>query len=177
MRHPNVTEIYHWILEHNLKKDAVTLDATCGNGKDTKFLAEHSKRVYAFDIQEEAVKTSKAYCAEFSNILFIHDTHAHIKDYVDEPLDAVIFNFGYLPGSDHSVMTKTASSLEAVKQSLDLLYDDGILVLAFYPHEEGRKEKEAITSWIMQNRLLWTVYETKKPDAPVLYLVSKPVLK
>ena len=177
MYHPCITEIYHWILEHTLKKDAVTVDATCGNGKDTLFLAKHSRLVYAFDIQKEAIEETKKRCAGFTNIVYVHDSHERLKDYVRENPDAVVFNFGYRPLSDHTVMTRADTSLPAVKEAMDLLGTKGILILAFYPHEEGRKEREVITQWILEENLVRTVYETKKPDAPVLYLVSKPVTK
>ena len=177
MYHPCITEIYHWILEHTLRKNAVTVDATCGNGKDTLFLAEHSRLVYAFDIQEEAIEATKKRCADHTNIVYIRDSHTAMKKYVKETPDAVVFNFGYRPLSDHTVMTHTDTSLAAVKEAMDLLDPKGILVLAFYPHEEGRKERAVITEWILENDLVWTVYETKKTDAPVLYLVSKPVTK
>ena len=36
----------------------IAVDATCGNGHDALWLAEVCDRVYAFDIQPEAVKTT-----------------------------------------------------------------------------------------------------------------------
>ena len=52
----------HFILEH-LSEGDVAVDFTMGNGNDTLFLSRtvgESGRVYAFDIQEEAlISTSK----------------------------------------------------------------------------------------------------------------------
>ena len=49
----------HELMIENTKKD-VAIDATLGNGYDTLFLSEHYKKVIGIDIQELAIKRSKA---------------------------------------------------------------------------------------------------------------------
>ena len=53
----------HFILEH-LGEGEVAVDFTMGNGGDTLFLSKtvgESGKVYAFDIQEEALASTEAY--------------------------------------------------------------------------------------------------------------------
>ena len=56
----------YFILEH-LGEGDVAVDFTMGNGGDTLFLSKtvgESGRVYAFDIQEEALISTRAYLEE-----------------------------------------------------------------------------------------------------------------
>ncbi|VHB66344.1 SAM-dependent methyltransferase [Streptococcus pyogenes] len=50
----------HDFLAEVVDKSSVVVDATMGNGNDTAFLAQLAKKVYAFDVQEQAIrKTSE----------------------------------------------------------------------------------------------------------------------
>ena len=67
------------------------VDCTCGRGKDTLWLARHCGRVYSFDIQEEALKSTEELldaneidCRERSGsqkVILIKDSHENIKKY------------------------------------------------------------------------------------------------
>ena len=68
--------------------------------------------------------------------------------YIDEPLDAAVFNFGWLPGGDKSCTTEAASSIRALTDTLGLLKEGGLAVAVLYPgHEAGRIEAKAIVRW------------------------------
>ena len=47
-------EMAHAFLSEVITKEDIVVDATMGNGHDTLFLAQLAKKVYAFDIQEQA---------------------------------------------------------------------------------------------------------------------------
>ena len=72
----NLTELHkHFILEH-LREGEVAADFTMGNGNDTLFLSKtvgESGRVYAFDIQEEALIRIKLEASDtnLGNVRFI----------------------------------------------------------------------------------------------------------
>ena len=54
-----VTEFCHRFLSVYIEEGSCCIDATCGNGNDTEFLCRmtgEQGRVYAFDIQDRAVK-------------------------------------------------------------------------------------------------------------------------
>ena len=52
----------HDFLAEVLDDESIVVDATMGNGNDTAFLAGLSKKVYAFDVQEQEI--GRASCRE-----------------------------------------------------------------------------------------------------------------
>ncbi len=144
----------HFILEH-LGEGEVAVDFTMGNGNDTLFLSravgEHG-RVYAFDIQAQALENTKRFLDENQapeNYTLFLASHSRVKELVKEPIKAGMFNLGYMPRSGvKSLTTKRETTLEAVKGALDLLLPDGVLVIAIYPgHEEGRLEGDMLREY------------------------------
>lgn len=82
------------------------VDATCGNGGDTAFLCgltAPAGRVLAFDVQPEAIRSTRTRL-EQANVpadrySLICGSHADLLQYVQPgTADAVMFNFGWLPG-------------------------------------------------------------------------------
>lgn len=145
----NVIPFVHDILSETITKKDIVIDATCGNGHDTLFLSELSHHVYAFDIQEMAINNAKELLKDASNVTFILDSHAKIRDYVKEKVKAVTFNLGYLPGSDKSIVTVPQSTIEAIKQSLSLLEKNGIVALTLYiGHEGGKQEADFVEDYV-----------------------------
>ena len=56
-----ITEVNKIFLEKVIQKGDVVIDATMGNGYDTVYLGNlvgDSGKVYAFDVQEEAIKST-----------------------------------------------------------------------------------------------------------------------
>ena len=150
----NAVEFSHHLLEKEVEIGDVVLDATAGNGHDTKFLAElvgEKGKVYAFDIQQEALDNT-ADLLETNSLAkqckLIKSDHAEIDKYVEEDLDTVIFNLGYLPGGNKEIITKSESTITALKKSLKLLKETGLVILVIYSgHQGGEKEKESILNY------------------------------
>jgi hypothetical protein len=136
-----------FILAH-LKSGDTCADFTMGNGHDTCFLSKtvgENGHVYAFDIQESAIENTRANLEKegcFQNYTLILDSHHNAKSYIKEKIKAGMFNLGYLPGSGNKALTtKRETTLPAVISALEILDNDGILLIAVYPgHEEGRLE-------------------------------------
>jgi len=119
------------------------LDATLGNGHDTEFLLGHFARVYAFDIQEAAIARWRD--RNLPGLTVIHDSHAHLHEHIHEPLDCAMYNLGYLPGSDKTIVTEPASTLPSIDCALALLKPGGLMTIAIYVgHDAGRREAEAV---------------------------------
>ena len=137
----------HFVLEH-LSEGDVAVDFTMGNGNDTLFLSKtvgEGGRVYAFDIQEEALVSTKRHLVENGapeNYTLICASHHLVKEYVREPIKAGMFNLGYLPRSGKkAVTTMRETTIPAVQAAIDLLAPDGVLIVAIYPgHLEGELE-------------------------------------
>ena len=143
-----------FILRHLHEGDACA-DFTMGNGHDTEFLSKtvgETGRVYAFDIQPAALKSTEAHLKESGcpeNYTLICDSHHRAAEYVHEPIKAGMFNLGYLPGGDKSVTTMRSTTLPAIEAAIGLLGKDACLNIAVYPgHEEGRLEGEEICAYL-----------------------------
>ncbi|MCF7926961.1 MAG: class I SAM-dependent methyltransferase [Candidatus Izimaplasma sp.] len=139
------------VINTTLIDEDIAVDATCGNGHDALFLSKLASHVYAFDIQLEAIQLSKELLKSNhqNNITFIHDSHANIQSYVSKPIKVAMFNLGYLPGSDHSIITKGSTTIKAIKQLLPLLKIGGLITLIIYVgHEGGLQESSLIYEFI-----------------------------
>ena len=129
----------------------IAVDATCGNGHDTLWLAEECDRVYAFDIQQEAIRATADLLGAHNRIgkaeLFC-ESHANMKKRVPGMATIIVFNLGYLPGSDKAITTRRESTLCALREALKILRVDGLLcVTVYWGHPSGREEREAILEW------------------------------
>ncbi|MBO4343411.1 MAG: class I SAM-dependent methyltransferase [Clostridia bacterium] len=139
----------NFLKQADIKPDSVLADFTMGNGYDTLYLASlvPNGKVYAFDIQTDALINTKARLdkAGLKNVVLIKDSHENAALYIKEPLTAGMFNLGYLPGSDKSVHTMHESTVKAVKEAIRLLKRGGYLVICVYPgHDEGKLEGELL---------------------------------
>jgi len=132
-----------------IQEGDLAVDATAGNGHDTLFLASlvgDSGKVISFDVQKEALlRTQNLLKREnlLHRVELILDTHEHIQDYVSYPVAAIMFNLGYLPGSDHRIITKPEATVNAIKAGLAVLKPGGIITVVIYTGHEGGKEEQA----------------------------------
>lgn len=128
----------HDFLAEVLDDESIVVDATMGNGNDTAFLAGLSKKVYAFDVQEQALgKTSQRLSdLGIENTELILDGHENLDHYVREPIRAAIFNLGYLPSAD-KVSSPNLTTLEAIEKILDRLEVGGRLAIMIYYGHDG----------------------------------------
>lgn len=143
-----VTQLAHQLVARVLREGAVAVDATAGNGRDTLFLARMvgpGGHVYAFDIQEEALRRTAAALARENldgRVTLIHAGHEYLSEYVKPPVSAVMFNLGYLPGGDHGIVTRRETTVPGLKAALALLSPGGLAALVLYPgHREGKAER------------------------------------
>ena len=127
------------------------VDATMGNGHDTLFLCE-------------TVGSGG---------------HVYAFRHVSEPVQAVVFNLGWLPGGRHEVTTRWETTREAVLKALDLLRPMGVLVLCAYPgHAEGARELQELIGLFsgLSNReynVLHQRFLNAGPGAPECFVIQK----
>lgn len=135
------------------------VDATIGNGYDSLFLARcvgGKGRVIGFDIQQAALDSTRQRLrdAEVADVSFeLHlQSHDQMARYVTKPLATVMFNLGYLPGADKSLITLSHSTLSALAAALSCLRSGGILSVMCYPgHEGGDVEAGLVKDWLDKN--------------------------
>ncbi|MBT2754378.1 methyltransferase domain-containing protein [Mesobacillus foraminis] len=147
------------LLEKAVSAGDVTVDATVGNGHDTLFLANlvgPEGKVYGFDIQEEAIQScSSKLSAQNLNerVSLFQKGHEHVKASVLEKdhgkITGAVFNLGYLPGGDKSIVTGPTTTIAAVEQLLDILAPEGIIVIVIYHgHPEGQLERDSLLEYV-----------------------------
>lgn len=129
----------------------VWVDFTMGNGNDTLFLSNLGGKVYAFDIQQEALDSTQKLLDkhEKNNVELILDSHANLEKHVFEEIDGGIFNLGYLPKGDKNITTLAPSTIKAIESGLKLLKVSGILCIVVYVgHEQGAIESQEIENFV-----------------------------
>ena len=152
MRKYQITEWCLRFIRDHVKEGDICIDATAGNGNDTLALCQlvgENGKVYAFDIQEQAVVNTKKRLvdngvAERAEVLL--ESHTNMSKYVEtDSVSCITFNFGYLPGGDHNLATKKDSSIEAIHEGLRLLKKGGMMSLCIYSGgDSGFEERDAI---------------------------------
>lgn len=162
------------------------VDATAGNGYDTAFLAGlvgPEGRVDAFDIQENALNATRKRLQkeglDDGRVQLHLASHAQMAAYVSAPVGAVMFNLGYLPGSDKSCVTRADGTLEALSAAAGLLRMGGIMtVMCYSGHPGGAEETGAVSDWLATLPIgEWLVLNITqangRADAPSLFIVHK----
>ncbi len=160
----NAVGLVHEFLKRNVHEGAFCIDATAGKGRDTAFLcrlAGPNGNVLAFDIQEEAVKLTRALLAgEGLSAEVILDSHANMEHYANpNTVDCIVFNFGRLPGGDPNIFTTDKTSVPAIDAGLRLLKPGGVMALAlYYGGANGYRERDAVAAHLEGlNPRLYTV--------------------
>ncbi|NLZ38675.1 MAG: methyltransferase domain-containing protein [Firmicutes bacterium] len=139
------------LVKNTVKEGEIVVDATCGNGHDTVFLAQcvgAKGHVYAFDIQKEAIISTEKRIKSAGvqeRVTLKNVSHAKREFWPQEPLAAVMFNLGYLPGGDHAIVTKAESTVAALQIAINSLKQGGIITLVVYTgHPGGKEEYQAV---------------------------------
>ena len=168
-----------------IREGDTVVDATMGNGKDTLFLCElvgQSGHVYAFDVQAEAVERTRARVKEAgfeSRTTLLLAGHETMTENIKEPVRAVMFNLGWLPGAEHVVTTQTETTLKAVNAALELIVPGGIVTVCVYPgHEEGMRELEALKKYVSglsvcTFNVLYHSFVNASSQTPRLFLIQR----
>lgn len=150
-RLPRATELAHRLAGERLAPGDLAVDATVGNGHDTLFLAEcvgPAGRVVGFDVQEEAIRRTAERVAGRAQVELHRTGHENLADHVPAPARAIVFNLGYLPSGDKTVVTRPETTLAALDAALDRLAGNGIVTVTLYPgHEGGGEEAARVLDW------------------------------
>jgi hypothetical protein len=144
------------IFHQHIQSGDVVLDATCGRGKDTLFLAGlvgKYGQVYAMDIQVAAINSTYGLLKDkglMDRVILIKDNHVNLLEHLHGVSPrAALFNLGYLPGGDKKIITRPDTTIEALNQTLTFLAVGGWISIVFYTgHEGGREEYEAVSRYL-----------------------------
>ncbi|WP_420422582.1 tRNA (mnm(5)s(2)U34)-methyltransferase [Simkania sp.] len=130
------------------------IDATCGNGHDSLALAQMvAGNVLCIDIQEQAINATREKLKKFLTSSDFKNISYHLGSYTHfPPLKAapslIVYNLGYLPGSDKTVVTVAQETLVSLQEAITLLKPGGSISLTCYVrHSGGKEEEEALLSF------------------------------
>ena len=148
----------HEMLASRVRPGAYVVDATAGLGRDTAYLCRlvgPAGRVLALDIQPEAVQATNNLLQQKGMAGIGHAIladHSQLALYVaPHSVDAVVFNFGWLPGGDHAIYTTARTSITALEAALTILKPGGVLAATIYHGgANGTAERDALLPWFAQ---------------------------
>lgn len=177
----------------------LALDATCGNGRDSLFLAAALRETHAgknhcllaLDVQRQALDNTAALLQ--ANALlhlarFRQQGHEELAAILDETpeidgspaaLCAGMYNLGFLPGSDKRIITRAENTLRSLAAAAERLHPGGLLSIhAYGGHPGGLEELEAVEAWCAKLApAAWTAArysihnKTSRPET--LFLLQK----
>ena len=173
-------EMAHDFLAQVITQEDIVIDATMGNGHDTLFLAKLANQVYAFDIQEQALEKTSQRLQEagLTNAELILQGHETVDQFVRE-VKAAIFNLGYLPSADKSIITQPQTTIEALDKLCQMLVKGGrIAIMIYYGHEGGDIERDAVMDFVSQlpqQEYTAAIYRTLNQinNPPFLVMIEK----
>ena len=134
------------------------VDATAGNGHDALFLAQTvgpQGWVVAFDVQPAAATATRRRLAEAGVAEWV-DVEVRGHEHLTAGLPptawgrvrGVMFNLGYLPAGDKSLITRPDTTLAALQGAAAVLAPGGRLTVVAYPgHAGGGEETAAVAQW------------------------------
>lgn len=151
----NSYQVTQWcsrFISEHIRQGDLCVDATMGNGHDTELLCRlvgESGHVHAFDIQEQAILSTKKRLENsslLSRCTLHHASHTCMGQYLKpDSVRCIVFNFGYLPSGDHSISTQPDTSIQAIQVGLSLLQKQGLMSLCIYSGgDTGFAERDAL---------------------------------
>ncbi len=181
-----IVEFSHLIIKEYITNSKLNfircLDATCGMGNDTLFMAELLKNnghVDSYDIQEIAIhETQKKLNKEN-----IKNVSLHLKshEFIDASLyDLAIFNLGYLPTCDKTITTKKETTIIALNKLINEINNNPnlLIIICLYPgHKEGKEESDYIDNFVYslnsKQYLVTKFLNYNRPTSPYIITISK----
>lgn len=178
-------KVVRYLLREHIAQAKVLLDATCGAGNDSLFLAENTPEdisIHAFDIQAEALEKS---CILLKKHNLAHKVHLHLDSYVNfanyvqEPIDLIIFNLGYLPGANKHITTQVEDLQQALPQLLRQLNKQGIVcIVSYIGHLAGKQENMWLEEYLQTlNNKAFNVGKymlfNHNNNAPIIYIIEQ----
>ena len=186
-----LTQLVHDRLKVHLRPGDYAIDATAGNGHDSLLLAQGVGKIgklYAIDVQAAAIDATrerlhKLGCLDQAELQ--QGDHATLLENLAQEsprtAHAIVFNLGYLPGSDKTVQTQAGNTVAALDASARLLAPNGLLfVTAYRGHSGGATEADAVALWMRAQESAGWQLECHDPDStrnslpPVLWIMAPP---
>ncbi len=155
---PQIIPFANSLIARALQPGGLAVDATAGNGNDTLHMARLAGPrglVHAFDVQQDALDNTRQRLDQeglAARVLLHASGHERLAECIPPDqhgrISAVMFNLGYLPGSDKQIITRPQTTLAALEAARTLLAPGGgISVLCYTGHPGGAGEAEKVLQW------------------------------
>ena len=95
----------------------------------------------------------------------------------------MIYNLGFLPGSDKKVTTLRDSTLKSLKKATDKINEAGIIIVVSYlGHVNSLEEREGVDDFLKsldqkKFKVEKREFYNQAHNPPIVYLIEKKVLK
>jgi len=169
------------------------IDATCGNGYDSLFLAqlvlsENRGQLIALDKQKMAIDAayerlnSSLSAHILSRVRFHHQCHSTFpEDIAPDSVALIVYNLGYLPGAGNKELTTTKeTTFLSLTAATRLIKPGGCISVTCYPgHPEGKLEENVVLEFSASlNPKQWNCCHhrwTNRHQSPSLLLLQKSI--
>ena len=181
-----IVEFSHILIKEfyfrNKDKELTFIDATCGMGNDSLFMANllnNKGKLVCYDIQDIAIKTTKELLNKnnFSNVVYHLKSH---ETFIEIKADLIIYNLGYLPTTDKKITTNVESTINSIKNAINITSnkDDYLIIIVVYPgHVEGKIESDSIDEFVYnlpsKHYLVSKYMNYNRPSSPYIITISK----
>lgn len=164
-------ELAHQTWHRLLSPGDTVVDATCGRGHDTLALSQLvladgiSGYVWGLDIQPSALAATHRRLAATLTPQQLARVTLHLGDHATPPpallshsLKLVVYNLGYLPGGDKTLVTTSENTLLSLHTFASHITPGGaISVMCYVGHPGGQTECDAILAWASTLPRHWNV--------------------
>lgn len=158
------------------------IDATCGNGHDTLFLAKlvgKQGKVFAIDLQETAVMNTQQLLSinqiDAQSYQLLCGCHGEVLEQIEDKVSVIMFNLGYLPGANKQIITMPTTTIKALDSASLRIELGGLLsIMCYRGHPGGAQESEAVLAWARSlEPSTWSLrlVEEITPDATKPFLI------
>ena len=93
--------------------------------------------------------------------------------------DGVVFNLGWLPGSDHEIRTSAETSVSAIGAATEVLKENGFVVVCiYYGGLSGFEERDTVLSFLESVEpkvftVAVTLFANRKGCPPIFAVIEK----
>jgi hypothetical protein len=177
----NALALSHRFMREHIRPGELCIDATAGRGRDTALLCEcvgENGKVLSFDIQPDALASMRLLLEEkgcLSRAELILKSHSEMARFAQPgSVSCISFNFGWLPGGDHSVFTHADTSIAAIEAGLSLLQIGGVMSLCiYYGRDCCFEERDALLGFLptIDSRRFTVIVSafTNRPNNPPIW--------
>ena len=185
----SMTALVPGMLREVVSPGDTVIDATCGNGHDSFTLASLALTkdrgfLICYDIQAAAIEATKSRLSGLDavtpfNVDYRCENHRDLGCDLDESsVKAIVYNLGYLPGGNKTVITQIEDTIASLRSAVPLLARRGIISMMCYQGHEGGKEEliavhEFCSSLDCEMYIVQRHELLNRPLAPVLLTIYR----